>query len=154
MWWRQGVGVVMLTAVAVSQALVAQKDPGTRYRAGYEELRITDPARTRPIQLDVWYPAQADEVTHRYGLSTGRVAPGAPMATGQAGVPRAPSGAPVTGSLGYHLPPNRSTLRSPMPRLALTVGPLFAGAMCVEARWLVHRDPRIPRAADDTSSRS
>jgi predicted dienelactone hydrolase len=83
MWWRQGGGVVLLTAVAASQALVAQ-DPETRYRAGYEALRITDPARTRPIQLDVWYPAEADETTHRYGLlSTGRVAPGAPMAAGR-----------------------------------------------------------------------
>ena len=83
MWWRHGVGVVVLTAVAASQPLVAQNDPGTRYRAGYEETRITDPARARPIQLDVWYPAEAAETTHRYGLSTGRVAPGAPMATGR-----------------------------------------------------------------------
>jgi predicted dienelactone hydrolase len=84
MSWRNGVGVVMLTAVAASQALAAQNDPGTRYRAGYEASRITDPARTRPIHLDVWYPAEADETTHRYGLlSTGRVAHGAPMAAGR-----------------------------------------------------------------------
>jgi predicted dienelactone hydrolase len=84
MSWRYGVGVVLLTAVAASEALVAQDDLGTRYRAGYEALRITDPARTRPIQLDVWYPAETDETTHRYGLfSTGRVAPGAPMAAGR-----------------------------------------------------------------------
>ena len=83
MWWQQSIGFVILAAVAASQALLAQKDPGTRYRAGYEALRITDPARTRPIQLDVWYPADAEETTHRYGLSTGRVATGAPMAIGQ-----------------------------------------------------------------------
>ena len=36
-----------------------------------------------------------------------------------------------------------------MLRLALTVGILFAGAMTgVEAQWLNHRDPRIPRTAD------
>jgi len=36
-----------------------------------------------------------------------------------------------------------------MLKLALTVGLLFAGAMtCVEAQWLNHRDPRIPRTAD------
>ena len=36
-----------------------------------------------------------------------------------------------------------------MLKLALTVGILFAGAMtCVEAQWLNHRDPRIPRTAD------
>src|SRR5687768_16136969 len=83
MGWRYGVGLVMLTAVAASQVLVAQNDPGTRYRAGYEALRITDPTRMRPIQLDVWYPAEADETTHRYGLSTGRVASGASMAAGR-----------------------------------------------------------------------
>src|SRR5687767_9185657 len=83
MSWRYGVGVVMLTVAAASQSLVAQNDPGARYRAGYEALRITDPTRMRPIQLDVWYPAEAEETTQRYGLSTGRVAPGAPMAAGR-----------------------------------------------------------------------
>jgi predicted dienelactone hydrolase len=73
----------MLAAVAASQALLAQKDTGTRYRAGYEALRITDAARTRPIQLDVWYPAETDENMHRYGLSTGRVAVSSPIATGR-----------------------------------------------------------------------
>ena len=82
MWWRY-VGVVLLAVTAASQSLVAQNDPGARYRAGYEALRITDPTRMRPIQLDVWYPAAADETTHRYGLTMGRVAPGAPMAAGR-----------------------------------------------------------------------
>jgi predicted dienelactone hydrolase len=81
--WRQRTGLVMLAAIAVSQALGAQRDTSTRYRAGYEALRITDPARARSIQLDVWYPSEADETTHRYGLSTGRIAPGALMATGR-----------------------------------------------------------------------
>ncbi len=83
MWWRYRVGLVLLAAIAASQALAAQDDRGTGHRAGYEALRISDPARTRPIQLDVWYPADAAEATHRYGLSTGRVAPGAQMATGR-----------------------------------------------------------------------
>jgi predicted dienelactone hydrolase len=74
---------VILTVLAASQALIAQNDPEMRYRAGYEQLRITDPARMRPIHLDVWYPSEADETTHRYGLSTGRVAPGAPIAAGR-----------------------------------------------------------------------
>jgi predicted dienelactone hydrolase len=84
MRWRYGLGVVMLSAAAASQALVAQNDAATRYRAGYEALRITDPARMRPIQLDVWYPTEAADTTHRYGLlSAGRVAPAAPVATGR-----------------------------------------------------------------------
>ncbi len=83
MGWRSNVGVVTFAAIAASQALIAQSEPAARYRAGYETLRITDPARTRPIQLDVWYPAESEETTHRYGLSTGRVAPGAPMAVGR-----------------------------------------------------------------------
>jgi predicted dienelactone hydrolase len=81
--WRVGAVVVMLIAVVVFQALDAQNVRDTRYRAGYETLRIDDPVRMRPIQLDVWYPVNADEITHRYGLSTGRVAPGAPMADGR-----------------------------------------------------------------------
>ncbi|HEV8395486.1 MAG TPA: hypothetical protein VGQ37_14505 [Vicinamibacterales bacterium] len=36
-----------------------------------------------------------------------------------------------------------------MSRFALTLGLLLAGAVtCVEAQWLNHRDPRIPRTAD------
>jgi hypothetical protein len=35
-----------------------------------------------------------------------------------------------------------------MLRLASTVGLLFAAVTCVEAQWLNHRDPRIPRTAD------
>lgn len=74
---------VTLVALVACQALVAQDQAGTRYRAGYETLRITDPARNRPIQLDVWYPSDGDETAHRYGLSSGRVAAGAPVAAGR-----------------------------------------------------------------------
>jgi predicted dienelactone hydrolase len=74
---------MMLAAIAASHALGAQSDPAPRYRAGYESLRITDTARARPIQLDVWYPADAEETTHRYGLSSGRVALAAPVAAGR-----------------------------------------------------------------------
>ena len=77
------VAIVTFAAAVASQALVAQDQAGTRYRAGYEALRITDPARSRPIQLDIWYPADGDEATHRYGLSSGRVVAGAPVFAGR-----------------------------------------------------------------------
>ena len=77
------VAVVTFTAVVASQALVAQDQAATRHRAGCEALRLTDPARSRPIQLDVWYPTNGDEATHRYGLSSGRVAVAAPVAAGR-----------------------------------------------------------------------
>ena len=74
------VATMTFVAVVASQGLVAQDRSGTSYRAGYEALRITDPARNRPIQLDVWYPTDGDETTHRYGLSSGRVAAAVPIA--------------------------------------------------------------------------
>lgn len=74
--------IVTFAAAVASQVLVAQDPAGTRYRAGYEALRVTDPARSRPIQLDIWYPADGDETTHRYGLSSGRVVAGAPVSAG------------------------------------------------------------------------
>jgi hypothetical protein len=35
-----------------------------------------------------------------------------------------------------------------MLRLASTVGLLFVAVTCIEAQWLHHRDPKIPRTAD------
>jgi len=52
------------------------------HRAGYQASRIDDAARSRQVQLDVWYPTLADETAHGYGLSTGRVAAGAAVASG------------------------------------------------------------------------
>ena len=77
---RLGLATVMLAVL--SQDLVSQ-GPATRYRAGYETLRITDAARNRAIHLDVWYPAETEETTHRYGLSSGSVAAGAAIASGR-----------------------------------------------------------------------
>ena len=79
MGWRSGILVFLLTAGAITG--VAQDGPS--YRAGYQVLRIEDTSRTRPIQLDVWYPTAADEAAHEYGLSRGRVARSAAMATGR-----------------------------------------------------------------------
>ena len=78
-----GIAAGMFAVLVASHALEAQDQTAIRYRAGYEALRITDPARSRPIQLDVWYPADGDESPHRYGLSSGRVVPGAPVAAGR-----------------------------------------------------------------------
>src|SRR5215475_2259089 len=47
--------------------------------AGYEQQRIGDESRDRPIQLDIWYPASAQEREHNYGISKGSVAEGAPV---------------------------------------------------------------------------
>jgi len=80
---KLGIGGGLLLAVGTLHTLGAQEPPGTRYRAGFEALRVTDSARSRPIQLNVWYPTDAEETFHGYGISTGRVASGPPMAAGQ-----------------------------------------------------------------------
>jgi hypothetical protein len=59
--WRGRVSGTMLAALGACQVGMAQADLGTRYRAGYEEVRITDPSRNRLIQLDVWFPAAMEE---------------------------------------------------------------------------------------------
>ena len=53
------------------------------HSAGYELLRVVDEARGRPVQLDLWYPAEEDEREHSYGLGTGRVARAAQNARGR-----------------------------------------------------------------------
>jgi predicted dienelactone hydrolase len=53
------------------------------YSAGYQSQRIVDERRSRPIHLDLWYPAQQPEREHPYGLGSGRVAHGAPIAPGR-----------------------------------------------------------------------
>ncbi len=55
-----------------------------QYVAGYATVRVTDEARSRPVHMDVWYPAQLQmEVPHSYGFGTGRVAPDAQPAAGK-----------------------------------------------------------------------
>lgn len=50
------------------------------FAAGYETRRIAD-ANNRPIQLDIWFPAEGQvEAVHNYGISEGRVAKGAAIA--------------------------------------------------------------------------
>jgi predicted dienelactone hydrolase len=71
----------ILAMVATWVGLLGQGAPPSH--AGYQVLRIEDPARTRPIQLDVWYPTSTDETTHNYGLSTGRIASNAPVTPGR-----------------------------------------------------------------------
>lgn len=53
------------------------------YEAGYEQLRIVDEARKRPVHLDIWYPTAAKEKEHNYGFSKGKVAFGASLTTKQ-----------------------------------------------------------------------
>ncbi len=53
------------------------------YSAGYEQLRITDEARKRPIHLDIWYPTTTSEKEYNYGLSKGSVASGLIIANKQ-----------------------------------------------------------------------
>jgi predicted dienelactone hydrolase len=75
--------VAVAAFLASAAPLCAQVSP-PQYRAGYEVLRIDDLGRSRPIQLDIWYPASAAaEGEHRYGLGTGRVALGAAIAPGR-----------------------------------------------------------------------
>ncbi len=45
--------------------------------AGYEQLRITDDLRKRPIHLDIWYPSRGEEKENNYGISKGSVVKGA-----------------------------------------------------------------------------
>ncbi len=54
------------------------------FACGYLPLRARDPARERPVALDVWYPAAASAVEqdHDYVLGTGRVAEDADGADG------------------------------------------------------------------------
>jgi predicted dienelactone hydrolase len=55
-----------------------------RYPCGYVVQSATDPRRSRPVIMDVWYPARDDavEADHTYGMSLGRIATGAPVARG------------------------------------------------------------------------
>ncbi len=55
-----------------------------QFSAGYEVLRVVDKASGRPIHLDVWYPTDGQlEKRHDYGISTGSVASGLPIAEGE-----------------------------------------------------------------------
>lgn len=47
------------------------------FSAGYEQLRITDKSRKRPIHLDIWYPSTGEEKENNYGISKGSIAKGA-----------------------------------------------------------------------------
>lgn len=44
--------------------------------AGYAVLRVTDDSRSRPVHLDVWYPASSAEQPLNYGISMGLAARG------------------------------------------------------------------------------
>src|SRR5689334_15368604 len=47
--------------------------------AGYQVTRITD-ADNRQVQLDIWFPTDAAEQAHNYGISAGSVASGGAVA--------------------------------------------------------------------------
>jgi len=81
--WRKWIVVGTMLTMVLSPTDMNAQDPGTPHRAGFESSRITDSARSRPIQIDVWYPTAAEEAEHSYGLSTGRVALDAPLASGR-----------------------------------------------------------------------
>jgi hypothetical protein len=51
----------------------------------------------------------------------------------------------IRGRVGY---PKAPTKGKPMLRFASVLGLVLAGTVCVEAQWLNHRDPNIPRTAD------
>lgn len=68
----------LLSAACTLAAGTTAKLP---YTAGYERVHIGTPER--PLQLDVWYPATAEEAPHRYGLSAGTVANGAAPVPGR-----------------------------------------------------------------------
>ena len=55
-----------------------------RFSCGHRLLRLEDAARSRPVLIDLWYPADPSlvEVDHVYGLGSGRVVPDAPSAEG------------------------------------------------------------------------
>jgi len=72
--------------VATALVLVGATQGGTpvmaqQFSAGYEALRIVDPAADRPIHLDVWFPvAGQQEEPHDYGFSLGSVVLGGSVA--------------------------------------------------------------------------
>ena len=49
------------------------------FSAGYEQMRITDESRNRPIHLDIRFPSKGEEKEHNYGISKGSVAEGATL---------------------------------------------------------------------------
>jgi len=81
--WRNSIVRATMLAVLLSAGEVIAQDPPSPHRAGFESSRITDSVRSRPIQIDVWYPTAADEAEHSYGLGAGRVAQKAPIASGR-----------------------------------------------------------------------
>ena len=73
--------VFLLMSVLFAIPLLGQTQKGPQRvgAAGYEQQRIRDESRDRPIQLDIWYPAASQEQVHDYGISKGSVAAGAPV---------------------------------------------------------------------------
>ena len=61
---RVAITGLMIAGLAVPHRATGQE---ASHHAGYQVVRIDDASRTRPIQLDVWYPTAADEVPHDRG---------------------------------------------------------------------------------------
>lgn len=75
----------LLAFVLFAYPIFAQvpNNPVQIYEAGYEQLRIIDEARKRPVHLAFWYPTMAKEKEHNYGFSKGKVAFGASLTAKQ-----------------------------------------------------------------------
>ena len=68
--------ISVLSLILILSAIIYTQTSNT-FSAGYEQLRITDESRQRPIQLDIWYPSAGEEKENNYGISKGSVAKGA-----------------------------------------------------------------------------
>jgi len=63
-------------AASTSPAARPATTASPAFAVGYAELRLQDPARQRPVWIDLWYPAAPTAKTTplRYGLATGSAA--------------------------------------------------------------------------------
>ena len=70
----------VLPMILFLAASVFAQTPSSLFTAGYEQLRITDESRKRPVHLDIWYPSTSAEIENNYGISKGNVAKGGTFA--------------------------------------------------------------------------
>ena len=70
----------VLPMILFLAASVFAQTPSSLFTAGYEQLRITDESRKRPVHLDIWYPSTSAEKENNYGISKGNVAKGGTFA--------------------------------------------------------------------------
>jgi len=85
------IGLGLFGPIGRSRAAEPEPTHPTRGREmtiGYTTIRAEDPARQRPVLIDLWYPAAlgAVESEHDYGMARGRAALDAPVADGLHGL--------------------------------------------------------------------